>query len=159
MQRYEGIQRPFRRLIQLKREAARAACQQMRAAGMLQADDARIELLSRAIALTLTYSMNFDNLLSSREESDAQPIYDGVLQVAALVAPYLGEQQTAFMDAALAQAADPPQPETGHTAWTHPASPPACASAGRSHSRCSPHCRWCLPPHASGCCAGRSGCR
>jgi hypothetical protein len=102
MQRYEGIQRPFRRLIQLKREAARAACQQMRAAGMLQADDARIELLSRAIALTLTYSMNFDNLLSSREESDAQPIYDGVLQVAALVAPYLGEQQTAFMDAALA---------------------------------------------------------
>jgi AcrR family transcriptional regulator len=101
MQRYEGIQRPFRRLIQLKREAARAACQQMRAAGMLQADDARIELLSRAIALTLTYSMNFDNLLSSREESDAQPIYDGVLQVAALVAPYMGEKQTAFMDAAL----------------------------------------------------------
>ncbi len=102
MQRYEGIQRPFRRLIQLKREAARAACLQMRAAGMLQADDARIELLARAIALTLTYSMNFDNLLSIREDTDDQPIYDGVLQVAALVAPYLGEAQTAFMDAALA---------------------------------------------------------
>lgn len=102
MQRYEGIQRPFRRVIQLKREAARAACLQMRDAGMLEADDARIELLARAIALTLTYSMNFDNLLLARDDTDGQPIYDGVLQVAALIAPYLGERQAAFMDAAIA---------------------------------------------------------
>ena len=102
MQRYEAIQRPFRRVIRLKREAARAACLQMRAAGMLNADDARIALLARAIALTLTCSMNFDHLLSERDEDDAPPIYDGVLQVAALVAPYLGERQSAFMDAALA---------------------------------------------------------
>ncbi len=46
--------------------------------------------------------MNFDHLLSERDEDDAPPIYDGVLQVAALVAPYLGERQSAFMDAALA---------------------------------------------------------
>lgn len=101
MQRYEGIQRPFRRIIRLKQEAARAACLQMREAGMLEADDARIELLARAIALTLTYALNFEHLLATREDDDTQAIHHGVLQVAALVAPYLGARQTAFMEAAL----------------------------------------------------------
>jgi AcrR family transcriptional regulator len=112
MQRYEGIQRPFRRLIQLKRDAARTVCLQMRDAGVLRADETRIDLLARAIALTLTYCMNFDNLLAARDDADDQPIYDGVLQVAALIAPYLGEAEKEFMDAALALHArarpDPP---------------------------------------------------
>lgn len=113
MQRYEAIQRPFRRLIQMKREAARSVCQQLRAAGMLSADDARIELLSRGIALTVTYWMNFDNLLAERGEDDEQPIHDGVLQVASMIAPYLDAgMQQAFMDAAteLHAGARAPQP-------------------------------------------------
>jgi AcrR family transcriptional regulator len=101
MQRYEQIQRPFRRLIHMKRDAARALCRQQRDAGVLHADDARIELLAQSIALTITYWMNFDSLLAERDESDEQPIRDGVLQVVSLFAPYLGEREQPFMAAAL----------------------------------------------------------
>jgi AcrR family transcriptional regulator len=102
MQRYEQIQRPFRRLINLKRDAARALCRQQRDAGVLHADDARIELLAQSIALTITYWMNFDSLLAERAADDEQPIRDGVLQVVSLIAPYLGEMEQPFMDTALA---------------------------------------------------------
>lgn len=104
MQRYESIQRPFRRLIRMKLEAARTICLQLREAGLLQADDERIELLARAIALTLTHWLDFEHLLDGNPE-DEPSVYGGVLQVAALIAPYLGGAQQAFMDAALALAA------------------------------------------------------
>ena len=107
MQRYEQIQRPFRRLIQMKRDAARALCRQLREAGVLHADPARIELLSQSIALTITYWMNFANLLTEHADDDEQPIRDGVLQVVSLIAPYLGELEASFMDTALAIHAAP----------------------------------------------------
>jgi AcrR family transcriptional regulator len=103
MQRYEQVQRPFRRLLLMKRDAARAICTQLAEAGLLHADEASIALLSRNIALTITYWMNFDNLLAeSVEPSDEQTIQDGVLQVVALLAPWLGEMQQPFLDAAFA---------------------------------------------------------
>ncbi|MFM7785260.1 MAG: TetR/AcrR family transcriptional regulator [Gammaproteobacteria bacterium] len=110
LQRYEAIQRPFRRLIRMKQEAARTTCLQLREAGMLQADDARIELLARSIALTLTHWLDFEQLLDGNPR-DERSVYGGVLQVAALIAPYLGEAQQGFMDAALALAAGASEPE------------------------------------------------
>jgi AcrR family transcriptional regulator len=107
LQRYEAIQRPFRRLIRMKQEAARTTCLQLREAGMLQTDDARIELLARSIALTLTHWLDFEQLLDGNPQ-DERSVYGGVLQVAALIAPYLGEAQQAFMDAALALASPMP---------------------------------------------------
>ena len=102
MQRYEQIQRPFRRLIQLKFDAARVVCMQLREAGVIDTDEARIELLARNIALLLTYWFNFDKLLGARKTGDQHLIHDGVLQVLSLIAPYMGAAQTPFMDAALA---------------------------------------------------------
>ena len=108
MQRYESVQRQFRRLLHMKRDAARAICTQLAEAGLLDADEARIELLARNIALTITYWMNFENLLSESSVDDDRAIQDGVLQVAALLAPWLGPMQQPFLDAAFALHADTP---------------------------------------------------
>jgi len=103
LQRYEQIQRPFRRLIHMKQDAARAICVQLRTAGLMGLDDARIDMLARSIALTITYWFNFDNLLGDRREHDDEGlIHDGVIQVLSLVAPHLGAMQQDFMDTAMA---------------------------------------------------------
>lgn len=102
IQRYEQIQRPFRRLLQLQRDAARAICTQLQKADVLHIDEIAGALLADSIALTITYWMNFDNLIREREPADDKPIYGGVLQVLSLIAPHLGDTQQPFMDAALA---------------------------------------------------------
>ncbi len=102
MQRYEQIQRPFRRLIHMKQDAARAICLQLRKAGVTQIDDAGIDMLARSIALTITYWFNFDHLLGDRPSQDEDLIHDGVLQVLSLIAPHLGAMQREFMDTAFA---------------------------------------------------------
>jgi len=102
MQRYDSIHRPMRRLLHMKMDAARAICVQLRAAGVMDTDDARIELLARSIALTITYWMNFDALLAEHEPAGEQQIVDGVLQVVSLLAPHLGAMQPSLMDTALA---------------------------------------------------------
>lgn len=102
LQRYEQIQRPFRRLIHMKQDAARAICVQLRKAGIMQIDDAGIDMLARSIALTITYWFNFDNLLGDRPSQDEDLIHDGVLQVLSLIAPHLGAMRQEFMDTALA---------------------------------------------------------
>jgi AcrR family transcriptional regulator len=101
MQRYDSIQRPFRRLIAQKINTSMSICVQLRKAGVLEADDARIALLSRSIALTIPYWFNFDVLLGEHDGDDANMILDGVLQVMALIAPYLGPQDRDFMDVCL----------------------------------------------------------
>jgi AcrR family transcriptional regulator len=102
MQRYDQIQRPFRRLIHMKQDAARAICVQMRAAGLMHTDDAGIDMLARSIALTITYWFNFDAVLGDRRREDEDLIHDGVVQVLSLIAPHLGAMQQEFMATALA---------------------------------------------------------
>lgn len=102
MQRYGAIQRPMRRILHLKEGAARAICLQLRDAGLLRADDARIALLVRSITLTVTYWFNFDSLAGEKHADESRLLHDGVLQVLSLIAPYLGEMQEPFMQAALA---------------------------------------------------------
>ena len=86
LQRYEQIQRPFRRLIHMKQDAARAICLQLRKAGVTQIDDAGIDMLARSIALTITYWFNFDHLLGDRPqiepEVDRPGRLDGQTQLA-----------------------------------------------------------------------------
>ena len=102
MQRYERIQRPFRRIVQLTLDAARIVCLQLREAGVLQIAEPRVEMLARSIALTLTCWFNFDNELGTLTPGDEHLIRDGVLQVLSLIAPYMGEAQHDFMAAAIA---------------------------------------------------------
>lgn len=102
LQRYEHIRRPFRRLLQMKQDAARAICVQLRDAGIIDIDDERIALLSRSITLTITYWLNFDNLMAEHPRNDEAIIYGGVLQVLSLVAPHVGALQDEFMETAFA---------------------------------------------------------
>ena len=97
----------------MKEDGAGAICLQLREAGILVADDERIELLSRSIALTVTYWLNFDNLLGQRAAGDEHLIHDGVLQVLSLIAPYLGTMQQEFMSGALAIYASATKDPTG----------------------------------------------
>lgn len=101
-QRYSQIQRPFRRLLQLQLDTARFICAQLSTAAVITADDARLALLARNIALTLTYWFEFESLLGDTKRDDKHLIGEGVLQVFSLIAPYMGEGQQAFMDTALA---------------------------------------------------------
>ena len=100
LQRYEQIQRPFRRLIHMKQDAARAICLQLRKAGIMEIDDGSVDMLARSIALTSTDWFNFDRLLGDRPGQDEDLIHDGVLQVLSLIAPHLGTMQQEFMDTA-----------------------------------------------------------
>jgi AcrR family transcriptional regulator len=102
LQRYEQIQRPFRRLIHMKQDAARAIFVQLREAGLMHIDDSRIGMLARSVALTITYWFNFDKLLGDRREDDEDLIHDGVIQVLSLIAPHLGAMEQEFMDTAMA---------------------------------------------------------
>lgn len=100
LQRYEHIRRPFRRLLHMKQDAARAICVQLRTAGLMEIDDDQITLLARSIALTITYWLNFDNLMGDRSSDDETVIDDGVLQVLSLVAPHIDALQREFMETA-----------------------------------------------------------
>lgn len=100
LQRYEHIRRPFRRLLHMKQDAARAICVQLRTAGLMEIDDDQITLLARSIALTITYWLNFDNLMGDRSSDDETVIDDGVLQVLSLVAPHINALQREFMETA-----------------------------------------------------------
>jgi AcrR family transcriptional regulator len=101
-QRYSQIERPFRRLLQLQLDTARFICAQLAEARIIEADDARLALMARNIALTLTYWFEFDSLISDTKSTGRKLIGEGVLQVFSLIAPYMGERQQAFMDVALA---------------------------------------------------------
>jgi AcrR family transcriptional regulator len=98
-QRYNQIQRPFRRLLELKIKTARSIIQSLQEQEMLIIDEQKTELLANSIAVTITYWLNFDNLLHDKPTADDSIIHKGVLQVLSLIAPYLGEQQQAFVDA------------------------------------------------------------
>jgi AcrR family transcriptional regulator len=101
-QRYTLIARPFRRLLQLQLDTARFICAQLAEAGVITADESRLDLLARSIALTLTYWFEFDSLIGDGHSNDGHLISDGVLQVLSLIAPHMSEGQQAFMDTALA---------------------------------------------------------
>jgi hypothetical protein len=98
-QRYNQIKRPFRRLLELKIKTARSIIQSLAKQEILLIDEQKTELLANSIAVTITYWLNFDSLLHDKPTADDSIIHKGVLQVLSLIAPHLGEQQQAFVDA------------------------------------------------------------
>jgi len=101
-QRYEQIQRPLLRIIKMKVDASQAICDQMKAAGAIKIDDDLIPALANNMALTITYWLNFDNLLNNRSGDAGQLIRDGVMQVITQIVPYMAELKAPFMEAVTA---------------------------------------------------------
>lgn len=102
IQRYDSIERPFRRLVNQKVATAVQILTQLRNHSILDADDQRIALLARSIAMTITYWFGFDALTGKSENGNPSAIHGGVLQVMSLIAPYLGVQEQEFMTVCLA---------------------------------------------------------
>lgn len=102
MQRYEDIRKPMRRILRQTEDAALAICVHLRTTGLLDADDGEVALLARSITLAVTCWFDFDHLMGRRHDHDRALIHDGVLQVLAHIAPWLGEMRQPFMAAAWA---------------------------------------------------------
>ena len=95
LQRYPDIRRGFKRLIQLKRAALFAICQNLLQQDIIDARDQQLLGLVDNMTLTLTFWFNYDQLL---HEARAQEviIHQGVLQLLTMVAPYLGDNELSF---------------------------------------------------------------
>lgn len=95
LQRYPDIRRSFRRLIQLKRAALFAICQNLLQQDIIDARDQQLLGLVDNMTLTLTFWFNYDQLLHEPRSPEIT-IHQGVLQLLTQVAPYLGDDELRF---------------------------------------------------------------
>ena len=93
-QRYPDIRKGFKRLIQLKRAALFAICQNLLQQDVIAARDQQLLGLVDNMTLTLTFWFNYDQLL--HRAGPEITIHQGVLQLLTMVAPYLGDNELSF---------------------------------------------------------------
>lgn len=94
-QRYPDLRKRFQRLIQLKRAALYAICQNLIQQSVIDAGEQQLLGLVDNMTLNLTFWINYDNLLHG-DRDPAVTIHQGVLQLLTMVAPYLGDDQLNF---------------------------------------------------------------
>jgi len=95
LQRYPGLRRGFKRLIQLKRAALFAICQALLQQSVIEARDQQLLGLVDNMTLTLTFWFNYDQLLYE-QRGQGITIHQGVLQLMTMMAPYLGDEELRF---------------------------------------------------------------
>jgi len=95
LQRYPDIRRAFQRLVQLKRTAMFAICRALLQQEVIDARDQQLLLLADNMTLTMTFWFNYEVLIEDDRPSRVT-IHQGVLQLLALVAPYLGDDELDF---------------------------------------------------------------
>lgn len=94
-QRYSDIQRRFKRLIQLKKNALQAICEALSYQSVLNTDSKQLQGLVENLSLTLTYWLPWHRLNYATNNLETT-IHQGVLQLMTMIAPYLGEEQLDF---------------------------------------------------------------
>jgi len=99
IQRYEKIQRRFKRLLKSKVATARSMNNEMIRLGVLRfSSEAEAEALVNQVVLTVLYWMSF-NVLSERWSKNPELLmHDGVFQVMSLIAPHLTEEKKEFFN-------------------------------------------------------------
>lgn len=108
LQRYERINKRFRRLLNLKFQTAETMLLTLRDAKILSMDDVAVDVLVNNIVMTLTYWVAYANLRDGKLSSQLM-MHKGVFQLLSLIAPYLNEgkkEYTAFCDRFYQQALD-----------------------------------------------------
>ncbi|TGD74279.1 TetR/AcrR family transcriptional regulator [Mangrovimicrobium sediminis] len=95
LQRYPDIRGQFRRLVQLKRASLDAICQTLLQQSILETGEQQLPGLVENMTLSLTFWLSYDQLLHGHRDP-ALTIHQGVLQLLAMIAPYLGDDQRAF---------------------------------------------------------------
>ena len=95
LQRYADIRKSFKRLIQLKRAALFAICENLLHNEVIATRDQQLLGLVDNMTLTLTFWFNYDQLLHDDRPPEIT-IHQGVLQLMTMVAPYLGDEELTF---------------------------------------------------------------
>lgn len=97
LQRYDFIQKRFKRLFNLKFQTASALIRNLRSQGALVLDDYDAEVLANNIVMTVTYWISFSSLKEGRQH-EQQLLHKGVFQVLSLIAPYLGSGKAEYRE-------------------------------------------------------------
>ncbi len=79
----------FNRIIDRKLAAVAALCDDLVAAGAMEASPEEIRVLARNVLVVATYWLNYASIRRRRDDLSAQDLGAGAYQVLALVAPYL----------------------------------------------------------------------
>lgn len=97
LQRYPDIDRRFRKLLNLKLQAAEAVAEELVAAGILDTTGTPLSRLCDNVVLNLTFWLNY-NSLREKNCADEITIHRGVFHLMSLVAPYLTADFRYFYD-------------------------------------------------------------
>ncbi len=93
------VKKRYARVLQKKIAAAENVCNGLVERGVMQATESELQALSRNMALTATYWLNFQNAMRKTADADldAKDLSYGVYQVMSLVAPYLRDQERGML--------------------------------------------------------------
>lgn len=99
MQRYEKIQRRFKRLLKSKTATAKSMCDNMARENVLKFHgDSEADALVNQVVLTILYWMNFSRLNDRMSKNPELLMHDGVFQVMSLIAPHMADDKKEFFD-------------------------------------------------------------
>lgn len=97
LQRYEGINKRFRKLLNLKFQTATSIISTLRDEKILLMDDATVDVLINNIVMTATYWIAYSNLMDSRQ-SEQMLLHRGVFQILSLVGPFLSQGKEEYRE-------------------------------------------------------------
>lgn len=97
LQRYEFIQKRFRRLLNLKFQTAQSMIRILRDVDILKMEDSDVDVLVNGIVMTATYWIAYSTL---RDGIQSQQIilHKGVFQILSLIAPYLSHGKLEYRE-------------------------------------------------------------
>lgn len=97
LQRYDSINKKFKRLLTLKCQTAESIIAALRAAGILVMDDVDADVLVNNIVMTVTYWVAYSSLRDGKQ-AEQLTIHKGVFQILSLIAPYLSAGKKEYRD-------------------------------------------------------------
>lgn len=97
LQRYESINKQFRKLLNLKFQTASSIIASLREEQVLAIDDATVEILINNIVMTITYWIAYSNLRDGKQTEQIL-LHKGVFQVLSLIAPFLSQGKVEYRE-------------------------------------------------------------
>ncbi len=97
LQRYEIINKRFRKLLNLKFQTASSIITTLREANILAIDDDAVDVLVNNIIMTITYWIAYSNLKDGKQPEQIL-LHKGVFQVLSLIAPFLSQGKMEYRE-------------------------------------------------------------
>ncbi len=97
LQRYEIINKRFRKLLNLKFQTASSIITTLREANILAIDDDAVDVLVNNIIMTITYWIAYSNLKDGKQPEQIL-LHKGVFQVLSLIAPFLSQGKLEYRE-------------------------------------------------------------